>query len=93
VIAVQGPTTGIDVIAPEVWFAAAKWAADNQLLTPVQRRIAYSLGKVAARKGQPSEKQDAAGRKLLLEAVRLGFTHDQLSERHIETLPSPGPGR
>lgn len=70
----------------EVWFAVAAWAKEKQLLHGKQRGIAYSLGELVRDRRAPSDRQAAAGKKLLLEAVRLGFTHPALTEDILKTV-------
>lgn len=60
-------------------------------LQPWQSKIAYSLGGVSGRGAQPSHKQAIQGRKLLLEAIRLGFGHEHLSKDMVEALGSAEP--
>jgi hypothetical protein len=49
------------------------------------------VGKVQGRGAQPSPKQAIQGRKLMLEAIRLGFGHDSLSKEMVEALGSAEP--
>lgn len=65
-------------VPADVWFAVAKWAKDTDTLLGWQRGLAYSLGTLLVRGRVPSIKQATQGRKLLLEARRLGFGHDLL---------------
>ncbi len=37
-------------IKPEIWFTLAKWAKDNNMFTPFDRKLAYNLGVLANRK-------------------------------------------
>lgn len=83
----QGEGSGIDApteaeeaeirwvasIAAETWFGIAKWAKETGTLAPWQRSIAFSLGKLVASGKAASRKQAVQGRKILEEAVRLGF--------------------
>ncbi|MGP0628562.1 AIPR family protein [Nitrospina sp. 32_T5] len=55
------------------WFGIAKWAKETNNLKAWQRSLAFSLGKVAMRSGQPSFKQAKQGLMILEEAERLGF--------------------
>lgn len=67
-------------VPAEIWFSVAKWAKDTASLQVYQRKIAFSLGQLAGRGKPPSVKQSRQGLKLLLEAIRVGFSHPQLSE-------------
>lgn len=73
-------------VAFDVWFAVAKWAKDTDTLLGWQRGLAYSLGTLRSRNKKPSVKQATQGRKLLLEARRLGFGHEQLSTELLGQL-------
>lgn len=91
----QPTNAGATVIAvaalpSEVWLAAAKWAKDSDTLQVWQRKIAYSLGKLG-RGALPSPKQAIQGRLLLLEAIRLGFSHERLTEGLVEGLGTAEP--
>lgn len=69
----------VAAVPADVWFAVAKWAKDTDTLLGWQRGLAYSLGTLPGRGRKPSIKQATQGRKLLLEARRLGFGHEQLA--------------
>lgn len=75
-------------IAPDVWFTVSNWAKTTSTLQSWQRSLAYSLGKLRAVARDPSIKQAVQGRNLLLEAVRLGFRHDNLSDSQVGSLDS-----
>lgn len=75
-------------VPAEVWFAVAVWAKEKQLLHGKQRGIAYSLGELARDGKAPSDRQVAAGKKLLLQAVDLGFTHSALTDDVLKTVRS-----
>lgn len=75
-------------IPADVWFALSKWAKENQVLYSRQRSISYSLGELARDRKIPSERQAAAGKALLLEAARLGFTHPALTVELLEAVRS-----
>jgi AIPR protein len=60
-------------VPKETWFAVSHWAKETRNLQPLQRGIAYSLGKLKARAREPSAKQAGQGLLLLQEAERLGF--------------------
>jgi len=60
-------------VAANEWFAIAKWAKQHDYLKPYQRSLAFSLGLLAAKGKQASEKQAKYGALLLEEAQRLGY--------------------
>lgn len=60
-------------VTSEVWFGISHWAKETQNLLPWQRALAFSLGKIAARQGEPSVKQAKRGLEILDEAQNLGF--------------------
>jgi hypothetical protein len=60
-------------VSSEVWFGISHWAKETQNLLPWQRALAFSLGKIAARQGEPSVKQAKRGLEILEEAQNLGF--------------------
>lgn len=90
----QGEGSGIDApteaeeaeirwvtsIPAETWFGIAKWAKETGTLAPWQRSIAFSLGKLVASGKAASRKQAVQGRKILEEAVRLGFLSAELQQ-------------
>jgi len=79
----------VAAVPSDVWFAASKWAKDTGTLLPWQRSLAYSLGrKVQIPGAQPTPKQAIQGRKLMMEAIRLGFGHDLLTNELITALVS-----
>lgn len=88
----DGTVIAVAALPSEVWLAAAKWAKDTGTLQVWQRKIAYSLGKLG-RGSQPSPKQAIQGRKLILEAVRLGFGHEKLTKDLIEGLGTAEPSK
>jgi hypothetical protein len=55
------------------WFEVAQWARETDSLQPWQRGLAFSLGRIASRGGEPSAKQAKQGVILLDEAMALGF--------------------
>jgi hypothetical protein len=73
-------------VPSETWFGVAKWAKETASLQVYQRKIAFSLGQLAGRAKPPTVKQARQGRLLLLEALRVGFAHAQLSEETVEAL-------
>jgi AIPR protein/abortive infection phage resistance-like protein len=73
-------------VSPDIWLAVSRWARDRSVLDAWQRELASSLGKLLLENRPPTVKQAAGGSELLLEAVKLGFAHDQLERRHVERL-------
>ncbi|HOF66918.1 MAG TPA: AIPR family protein [Candidatus Fermentibacter daniensis] len=73
-------------VPAEVWYSVAKWSKNTNSLLGWQRRLAFSLGTLSGRTREPSIKQAIQGRKLLLEACRLGFGHEQLIPELLEKL-------
>jgi AIPR protein len=73
-------------VLPDVWFAISAWAKKTSSLQPWQRGLAYSLGRLSATARAPSSKQARQGQNLLLEATRLGFRHDSLSDELVLSL-------
>ena len=63
----------VSKVPAEVWFAVSNWAKETNSLQAWQRGIAFSLGRLAGRAADPSEKQAKQGDILLREALRLGF--------------------
>jgi hypothetical protein len=72
-------------VLPDVWYSISAWAKRTSTLLPWQRSLAYSLGRLGGAKA-PSIKQAVQGRKLLLDANRLGFVHDGLTSDLITLL-------
>jgi hypothetical protein len=73
---------GIDLAAripADVWFTTEKWTKDNDVLQPWQRRLAYSLGRVASNRKKPTPKQAKQGLTLLYEAISRGFISDGIT--------------
>lgn len=63
-------------VSSDTWFALSHWAAEAGVLESWQRRIAFSLGTLAANDKTPSEKQIAQGFRILREAAEWGFGTD-----------------
>lgn len=66
-------TKPFESLVANEWFAIAKWAKQHDYLKPYQRSLAFSLGLLAAKGKQASEKQVKYGALLLEEAQRLGY--------------------
>lgn len=60
-------------ISSESWFALSHWARETGSLEPWQRGLAFSLGRVASRGGEPSPRQAKQGLIVLEAATALGF--------------------
>ncbi|MHB1544693.1 MAG: AIPR family protein [Cuniculiplasma sp.] len=85
----DGVVLAVAAVPSEVWFAASKWAKDTNTLLPWQRSLAYSLGRKVSLPGAlPTPKQAIQGRKLMMEAIRLGFGHDLMTNVLISALAS-----
>lgn len=69
-----------------VWFEVSGWAKSTGSLVPWQRSLSFSLGGLRARGKSPSIKQAVQGRRLLLEAYRLGFSHPELELQLVSEL-------
>ena len=87
----DGTVVAVAAVPADVWFAASKWAKDTSTLLPWQRSLAYSLGGLQGRGAQPSPKQAIQGRKLMMEAVRLGFGHEHLTNDMLNALAAAEP--
>jgi len=84
----DGGSTDVIVLAvqhtpAEIWFSVSKWAKDSGLLQPWQRGLAYSLGRIVSQRRVPSAKQAAQGKRLLLDALQLGFLHEGLENASL----------
>jgi hypothetical protein len=73
-------------VSEDVWYALASWAKERNVLQAWQRGLAFSLGKIAGRRGVPSQKQATQGRKLLLAAIELGFVHTDLAAERVAMI-------
>lgn len=60
-------------IPAQTWFDLAAWAKDTQSLETWQRRIAFSLGKLANDRKLPTRRQAVQGEIIVAEARKLGF--------------------
>ncbi len=63
-------------IEADTWFGLAKWAAETKSLAPWQRKLAFSMGRIAAQGRPPSVKQARQGLIALNAGRELGFTAD-----------------
>lgn len=80
----------VSAVPSDVWFAVAKWAKETNTLLGWQRSLAFSLGTLPTRSRKPSIKQATQGRKLLMEARRLGFGHESLTAEFLQRLAGVG---
>jgi hypothetical protein len=87
----DGTVIAVAAVPSDVWFAASKWAKDTGTLLPWQRKIAYSLGRLQGRGGQLTPKQAIQGRILMMEAMRLGFGHEHLTNDIVNALAAAEP--
>jgi hypothetical protein len=60
-------------ISPLTWFSISKWAKENSLMSPLERKAAYNFGAVTNRNQQLSFKQAKFAAKILKQAKELGF--------------------
>jgi hypothetical protein len=60
-------------IPGETWFEISHWAKETNNLQGWQRKLAFSLGRLAKQGRDPSRKQAVQGNIILEEAKRLGF--------------------
>lgn len=60
------------VVKGTAWFALAKWAKENNQLTPFDRKLAYNLGVLHSRRVQLSPKQAKNALRILKEAKNNG---------------------
>jgi len=72
--------SAVTTVEADVWLALSSWAKQTNSLLPWQRGLAFSIGRLKGNSRAPSVKQAKQGSILLLEAVRLGFRHDCLSQ-------------
>jgi hypothetical protein len=61
------------IISGAIWFSLAKWAKENNLQTPFDRKLAYNIGVLLNRKIRLSPKQAKNAIRILKEAKRNGF--------------------
>jgi very-short-patch-repair endonuclease len=76
VLGVEPLNAKLEEISADGWFRLAKWAKQKNFLTPWQRRLAYSLGRLAAVGQPPSSKQAPYAVAILDQARKLGFDSD-----------------
>lgn len=60
-------------VSAETWFSIAKWAKDNDRLTPFDRKLVYNLGILTNRRKSFSPKQAKVGLRILNTAQDEGF--------------------
>ena len=61
-------------IDSDIWKGIAKWAKENNLLTPLDRKMAFSFGQYKASGRMFSFKQANAGLKIIKKCKELGYT-------------------
>lgn len=82
----QDLVDAVTLVPPAVWFAVSGWAKQTSSLQQYQRKFAYDYGKWASQFRPFSVKQARQGRKLLLEAARVGFSHEEFPSEVLERL-------
>ncbi len=87
----DGTVIVVAAVPADVWFAVSKWAKDTRTLQPWQRSLAYALGRLHERSMHPSPKQAIQARKLLMDAMRLGFGHEHLTNDAVNALAAAEP--
>jgi hypothetical protein len=60
-------------IKGEIWFALSKWAKENNMFTPFDRKLAYNLGVLANRKAVLTPKQAKNALRIFKSAKDAGF--------------------
>lgn len=65
--------TEMSEIAPVTWFALSKWAKENNMMSPLERKAAYNFGAINNRNQIMTLKQARFGAKILKLAKDLGF--------------------
>lgn len=78
--------SAVNKIPSDVWFAVANWGKETESLYPVQRKIAFDIGRVINNGRSPSLKQSQSGKKLIQRARELGFVHAELSSELLASL-------
>ncbi len=74
-------------VPPEIWFEIGSWAAETKSLQGWQRELANSLGGVAANPTEePSVRMAIQGRKIIMDAVDLGYTNDALTDARTKEI-------
>jgi DNA-binding FrmR family transcriptional regulator len=63
-------------VRAETWFGISRWAKETDNLSPWQRGLAFSLGKLVGNNRPPSAKQAVQGLKILDESERRGFKRE-----------------
>lgn len=76
----------VSAIPASIWLEVAAWAKRTDSLASWQRGISYSVGQIIARNRKPSFKQASQSGRLLEEAWRLGFRHNDLTDPLLAAL-------
>jgi very-short-patch-repair endonuclease len=66
-----------------VWFALARWAKENNHLTPRERQFSYKVGIYLNNGWKLSDKMQAWALKILHEAMGLGFRQTEMTQRTL----------
>lgn len=69
----QSAIDELATVPAESWFALSQWAKETKNLEAWQRSLAFSIGRVAARRADPSARQAKQGVLILQAAKSLGF--------------------
>lgn len=70
---VQSAREAVSQVPAEYWFSLAKWSKERGFLKPWERSLAFSLGRLAGRGREPSDKQAVQGARIISRAQELGF--------------------
>jgi hypothetical protein len=70
---VQAARKSVAQVPAECWFSLAKWSKERGFLKPWERSLAFSLGRLASRGYEPSDKQVVQGARIISRAQELGF--------------------
>ncbi len=60
-------------ISAETWFALSRWAKETNNFQPWMRSLIFSIGRLAAKRQNPSIKQATQAMKAYREAIKKGF--------------------
>ncbi len=66
----------VAVIPAKTWFDLATWAKETQMLQAWERKLSFSLGKLADGGKKPTRKQAKHGLRIIEEAHSLGYESD-----------------
>lgn len=71
-----------------IWLSISSWGKETKALQPFQNGIAYTLGRYAGWKKEPSYKQAKQGVRILLTAREKGFVNDSLVDEVLSKFSS-----